>query len=162
MNEIRWTERDIQGAIIRDRFSRSFLMPNFTPKGWWECDVMEVTKAGYLVEHEVKVSRADFFSDRKKSRRVWRQPGCQEVKHELLASRECLPNRFFFACPEGLVQVDEVPEWAGLIEIRSRTPLIKKDAPRLHPQKLDPRVVERARINCYHRLIQSFIQNKGV
>jgi outer membrane autotransporter protein len=41
-------------------------MPNYTPKNWFECDVMAVTKAGYLEEYEIKLSASDFKADSKK------------------------------------------------------------------------------------------------
>ena len=30
------------------------------------------------------------------------------------------PNKFFYACPEDLISVDEIPEWAGLIYVTKR------------------------------------------
>lgn len=42
-------------------------------------------------------------------------------------------NRFFFAVPEGLVSVDEIPEYAGLIYVDENGSARKvKDAPLLH------------------------------
>lgn len=63
------------------------------------------------------------------------------VKHELLAAHdERGPSRFYYAVPQGLVTVEEVPVWAGLIEIREGRygvgwPTITRQAPRLHDQK---------------------------
>ena len=52
---------------------------------------------------EVKVSRSDFLRELKNpaKSRPWVE----------------LSNRFAFAVPRGLIQVDELPEWASLIEV---------------------------------------------
>lgn len=61
------TELDIQIALWKDlQSSRDLVMPNYTPKKWFECDVMAVTKAGYLEEYEIKLSASDFKADAKK------------------------------------------------------------------------------------------------
>jgi len=60
------TARDIQRALILPRYRQSTVMPNYTPRGWWECDVFELTKAEMFVEYEIKLSRADFRADRNK------------------------------------------------------------------------------------------------
>lgn len=54
---------------------------------------------------EVKVSRSDFFSDKKKPERVEGGLGIYR----------------FYLCPVGLVQPDELPEGWGLLEANSRT-----------------------------------------
>ncbi len=58
----------------------------------------------------------------------------------LIASHK-RPNYFYYAVPEGLIQPDEVPEYAGLIWIQKEyrhvksSFIIKKQAPVLHKQK---------------------------
>jgi hypothetical protein len=155
------TAVEILKRLIFKRSRRSFVMPNFTPCGWFECDLWEVTKPGYGVEYEVKVSRGDFFADA--SKQCWvrvdgkRQP---RVKHYDLRDRlPHAPSRFYFVVPAGLVRLDEIPEWAGLIEI-DRTDRghvserLAKAAPKLHGKKVDPSVIERAKVNAYYRYIQ--------
>ena len=44
----------------------------FGDKGKTESDIIAVTKTGYLIEYEVKTSRADFLADRRKTK--WPQP----------------------------------------------------------------------------------------
>src|SRR5687768_13284257 len=53
MNWVRSTPSDI-------------VVPNYYV-GRWEMDVCKVTKAGQMTEYEIKVSRADFIKDFKKS-----------------------------------------------------------------------------------------------
>ena len=43
------------------------------------------------------------------------------------------PHRFYYACPEGLIKKDEIPEYAGLYWVTEKGTLImKKQAPILH------------------------------
>ncbi len=117
-----WT---IQKTLMRKRFHRSFVLPNYTSANWFECDVFEVTAAGYFVEYEVKLTLNDFKADAKKRRHSYGQ--ATAMKHSLLAAADPHgPSRFFFVTPPGLVAVEHresldpaavLPSWAGLIEI---------------------------------------------
>jgi len=134
------------------------VVPNVVVDLWAECDLLTITKALYPVEYEVKLSRSDFFADRKKTvywrkrrspeREHWPEnlehlkwERIEENKHQLLAERDCFPSRFFFVTPQGLVKPDEIPEWAGHIELTPWTTVWRmhrvKDAPRLHNNKVD-------------------------
>lgn len=155
------TAVDILRVLIRERCRRSFVMPNFTPHGWFECDLWQVTKAGYGVEYEVKVSRSDFKADFEKQSWIYfegrRHP---RVKHHDLRDRlPHAPTRFFFVCPAGLLTLEEIPEWTGLIEIHKSergyvSERLAKAAPKLHTVKVEPFAMERARLNAYYRYIQ--------
>ena len=162
------TAGEITQAILRDRWRRNFCLPRFTPVGWWEADVFELTDAGYWREYEIKTSRADFRNDAKK-RKVGR---VERNKHDLLAARDVSgPCQFWFVCPAGLIPVAEVPEWAGLIEMsdtgrghkkyRVRDTVVKA-APRLHQEKCRPVVVEKARECCYWRLHAAWNAEPGL
>lgn|GEM_PF-1914162 len=155
--------QDITEALIRERYRRSFVLPHFTPKDWWECDLYELTEAGYFREFEVKISRADFFADAKKYEQVWPRPyGAPPVflnKHDLLNQKSTRgPVQFFFVTPPDLVRMNEVPDWAGLIEMDGKGPghrLYERErmkAPRLHNQKPDPAIEKQARSVCYWRM----------
>ncbi|OHB80872.1 MAG: hypothetical protein A2W31_11490 [Planctomycetes bacterium RBG_16_64_10] len=55
------------------------------------------------VSIEIKVSRGDFFRD---------------VSNRMKQRRSrMLSNEFYYAGPEGLLTADDVPQWAGLIEV---------------------------------------------
>lgn len=86
----------------------------------WESDLLTVSYNDRTTEYEIKRSRADFFADFKK-----------EEKH-YKTSNGWGANYFYFACPEGLIKANEVPEYAGLIYANSRTSYVKKKAPQLH------------------------------
>ena len=49
-----------------------------------------------------------------------------------------MPHRFYYACPEGLVKLEEVPPYAGLIYTSGATTCqIMKEAPFIHKRKMD-------------------------
>ncbi len=140
----------------------------------WESDFFCVSKSGYCIEVEVKISKGDFMADFKKG------------KHELFKSvllnknyhiencgsgyegsyigkkengrsdyAECsrikiydlnkipIPNKFWYAVPEGLIEAKDVPKYAGLIYVIDRgvdvTPIHKivKPAPFIHKRILE-------------------------
>ena len=169
------TTGEITAALLRDRWKRNFCLPRFTPSGWWEADVFELTDAGYWREYEIKVTRADFRQDQGK--RAWRKPTGADRKgyhnkHDLLAARDTAgPSHFWFVCPAGLIGAEDVPEWAGLIHMTDcvRGPrkyrlrdVVVKPAPRLHKEKCRPQVAEKARECCYWRLHAAWGTEPGV
>jgi hypothetical protein len=152
-NSRQFTAGQITHFILGSRWTKSFTLPRYTPMGWWECDIFQITKAGYWVEYEIKTSIADFKADAGK-RRFSRDGGL--IKHDQLAARSTKgPSRFFFVAPKGLLTVDMIPEWAGLIEVyggnRLTGEIRVKDAPRLHEEKASEQIVISARDCCYWR-----------
>lgn len=160
----------IQSAIF-DQFGAqsALVVPNYTPMGWYECDVLRVTKAGFADEYEIKVSVADFKADAKKGpdqhqRDIYaaatreRQAKMEiRTKHERLAAGDPKgPCRFWFAVPEDLAPHLEIPAWAGLVFFRRgyggilRMSTAKK-APTLHRERIEPAVIEHARGVFYWR-----------
>jgi hypothetical protein len=104
-------EREIQ-LFLFWRFgpASAVVIPNYRPWGWYECDFYQVTKAGFWVEYEVKVSVADFRADFKKAE-----------KHEALAAGEARgPRRFWYVMPWELAEKlsGEIPQYAGLMGVR--------------------------------------------
>jgi hypothetical protein len=59
----------------------------------------------------------------------------QEFERLCDFSRRKMPNFFYYAVPKGMIDVDEVPEYAGLIWIDEGLLYIKKKAPCLHKEK---------------------------
>lgn len=172
------TAKDIQRALCRDLFQQSFVLPNYTPSNWFECDVFEVTAAGFFREYEIKVSRNDFKNDAKKKKHVspWVDQKFIEfkgTKHKLLEARDVRgPVQFWFVVPRGLVRREEVPNWAGLIEAveekwedlgkeHRHVSLVRdvKPAPRLHDAKLESRIRTHANGCCYWRMHRLIIKN---
>ena len=90
-------------------YRQNLIVPNV----YWgmdihECDLLVVSKAGYLTEVEIKITRADLRADAKKGH----------------GHRSRIIKRLFFALPECLESsIEFVPERAGIILVRP----MKKD-----------------------------------
>lgn len=122
-----------------------YIINNLYVLGAYESDFLCIRKSGYIDEIEVKVSRSDFKNDFKH----------KEKKHQILSGTYFLteeekksykdvndiylkPNRFYYACPDGLLKPEEIPDYAGLIYIEDKYfPKIIKKAPLLHKNKID-------------------------
>jgi hypothetical protein len=137
----------------RYKLSNAFIF-----KDDWESDFFVQKQNGYSYEFEVKISRSDFFADKKKvnkhsilengfykkihktgiynltaQRTIWEEKSeNKEVKFK--------PNKFFYVVPTDLVTVDELPKYAGLFYYKPYTGncgLTKiKDAPFIHKEAL--------------------------
>ena len=138
---------DIEWALMQRIGSGSVACPRFTPTAWWECDVAELTGAGYLVEFEIKMSRSDFRRDSRKSGYVRTDPedwksSKKTTKHEMCESgHKRAPNRFYFVTPEKMLAIEDIPKWAGLIEVGRYRDIdwphctVIKRAPLIHKEK---------------------------
>lgn len=130
------TERDIQIALwyFCERTLRHSLISPNTHFYDWESDVLSVTRTGFVHEWEIKVSRSDFKADREKHR------------HAVLTKSYSLrvvaqPNYFWYVTPPGLVNIDEVPDHAGLAYIDIRKPtfhqiVVQRRAPKIYDGKV--------------------------
>lgn len=152
------------------------IMQNYTPREWWECDVFQLTKAGYFNEFEIKVSLSDLRNDCKKEHKIWGvnfvdKSNPQFVVNRVRNKHVCLrekdlkgPSMYWYVTPVGLVTPDEIPDWAGLMEVGYRFPggpiihTVVKSAPRLHREKFsDNRMnaVNQSAYGRYRYIIQS-------
>lgn len=158
---MKFTERDIQRFLYRRNHQRfNVLLPNYTPLGWWECDLFGVTRSGYFHEFEIKVTRADFRKDAAKKRRdSWQWVGAErqtiagKLKHSQIKS-ENGPARFWYVLPEGLIELEEVPEWAGFQVICEKFGghvRIVRQAPQLHRTKIRDSILRHSLSVCYYR-----------
>lgn len=160
------TERTIQLLLYRTFGQRAQIaVPNYTPAGWHECDFWLVTRAGYMREYEIKRSVADFRADAHKLAlpKYKTAPGGgwtaipSMAKHERLAEGDPQgPVQFWYVTPSGLLANEELPLWAGLIEVeparlRLRIANGGRTAPRLHKTKASPAVIVHARGICCYR-----------
>ena len=104
---------------------RNLIVPNV----WYgmglnhECDLMVMTKAGYVYEIEIKTSKADLVRDLKK----WH--GHRDSKIRKLYF--CIPEPLFEEC-QGLI-----PEPAGIIVFDGRNCLKKREAKTTRARPLD-------------------------
>jgi len=79
------------------------------------------------------ITDKDLFNQYGNERKtVFKHTACRIdiIKHKI-------PNRFYYACPEGLIQPDEVPEYAGLLWLKGHSIYDMKNAPLLHKEKHD-------------------------
>lgn len=61
---------------------------------------------------------------------------CREKLNEHLPERRKMPNYFFYAVPEGMLQPDEIPPYAGLVYVSEEGKITKTvKGPLLHNQK---------------------------
>lgn len=156
---------------MRERYRRNFVLPNYTPAKWFECDVFQITEAGYFNEFEIKISRGDFHADAKKLKRIWdwddaagHGKNTDVRKHDYFDQpHEHGPRQFWYVTPENLVTADEVPSWAGLIWIIEYDGRFcernVKSAPSLHRHKIAPGIQEHAQGVCYWRLHSYFAKH---
>lgn len=158
------TGRQIQRAIIAHRYRRNFCIPNYTPRGWFECDVFELTGARSFREYEIKISRADWKADALKTRSVGPWAAREEVTKHLLLERADVrgPSQFWYACPTGLLRTDELPAWAGLIYFDGCHPTQVKPAPRLHRQVVSTAVRTHAMSVLYWRFHTLWLRRVNV
>ena len=143
-------ERQIQIALYY-RFNTGWKVacPNIYYYWTWECDVLALTKSDYLIEYEIKISKADFENDFKS--KSW--------KHRFLTNQQNhkSPNRFYYVIPVELEDKIVVPEYAGLIVVIKNKwsnyyhVRVKKKAPRLHSRKPSEESKERIFHSCYFR-----------
>lgn len=136
--------KDIQKAVGAFLYSKGYspIVFNFLFDTGHECDVLGVSRAGYMYEYEVKISRADFKKDFEK-----------RYKHNNMAARKSLfsngryvcPNYFYYVVPEGLVSIEEIPEYAGLIQIDpfSIQFIEAKSPAKIHAHKADDRMIKK-------------------
>jgi hypothetical protein len=121
--------KEITEAIGKRQVLRNHtpVVANITTVFDWEIDLFSVNKEGYIYEFEVKISRADFVKDKKKKK--WTCP------YRTLPQNT--PNYYSYACIEGLILVNEIPDFAGLYYYKERE-IIEIKSPKLrHKFKKD-------------------------
>lgn len=91
----------------------AFNMFLFGPK--WESDYLVFSKAGYIWEAEIKISRSDFQADLRNK--------AEKHRNLLLGlkgeSPVPVPNHFVYVCPEDVIRPEDLEElpYAGLLWI---------------------------------------------
>lgn len=58
------------------------------------------------------------------------------VSSTVLFKKPLIPNRFYYACPKGLIDKKDIPEYAGLIYVDRYSFKIIKKAPLIHKEKI--------------------------
>ena len=98
----------------------------------WESDFFAISKTGYSIEVEIKVSKSDFKADFKKKN------AAGVDKHHIILSKyeENKPNKFYFACPEGLIKKEDINPKYGLIWVYNTRVEIVQNPKFLHKAKM--------------------------
>lgn len=165
--KITHTEGSIQD-LLHSKYGQTvrYKVPNaYVFKADWESDYFILQKgSGYCYEIEIKVSKADFKSDSKKTHKhqILREGKYDHTRYTYLydpitklnirdengnAIKDYVttththtfrPNKFYYCVPEGLIKVEDVPDYAGLMYVED-SGYIKtvKEAKFLHKEKLN-------------------------
>lgn len=161
--EFEFNEQNIINLVARHQSSicTSFdvLIPNCYTSHDNEADLLAIRKSGMCDEFEIKISRADFFNDAKKTVQYrscewdgideqflaenndyiktgiiapWQKP-----KYESLVDGDMTANYFWYVIKEGIVELDEIPDFAGVFFVDDNGELSRaRTAKRLHRNKL--------------------------
>lgn len=81
----------------------------------WEADILLVDLEGFSHEIEIKLSKADFKNDFKKSYKN-SHTGETFLKHDKISCGDYVCNHFSFLIPMGMVETKDIPEHCGIIE----------------------------------------------
>lgn len=157
-NNFKFTEEYIQKKL--DGFfaesTKKYVIENLYVFSW-ESDKLIETRSGLIYEFEIKISKSDFKNDFKKKNKHVILEGKEthiptfdglEPKYKERYEKNYLvgnfkkPNYFYYAVPEGMIDKEDVPEYAGLIyvipddgEFKFNYLKLVKMAPKLHDTK---------------------------
>lgn len=122
MEKVSMSTKEIQVAICKMEVLKGSLACENIGFFNGEADCLSLNKNGFAHEFEVKVSRSDFKADLKKSKWVYFENRVERA----------IPNYFSYACPTGLIQISEIPAYAGLIYLEGGEIEIQKSPKLLH------------------------------
>ncbi len=133
MKENKINEFTIQNALYAylTKKAHQYITPNIYI-GHLESDMISVTKAGFIHEYEIKLNLQDFKADFKKSKHAHMRNSHRQFR-----------NYFWFVAPAGLIDIKDIPEYAGYIEVeigaKSKEIICyeKKRPKRLHNRKIN-------------------------
>lgn len=158
------TEASIQDLVYRwcMESRHEITVPNCGTAWGFDSDIASVTRGLIGHEFEIKISRADWLSELRQINGESRTDKYRRAKRlrsaDVIASaiadrgagrryvvvdgercRQPPPNYFWMVAPPGVVKSDELPVYAGLMEVVGDRLHVIKSAPRLHPMKLTDR-----------------------
>ena len=139
LNKTEWTEKKIQDILKKHFLSpntKKYEITNLYVYGW-ESDYLAITKSMVAYEVEIKVSKADFKNDfkNKQDKHLLFEDGNMIGRFPKGSS---MPNYFYYAVPDGLIGVDEVPDYAGLLYVQPWGITFVKQPKKLTDEKFDP------------------------
>lgn len=147
------TSQDIQKIIFKEYYERGHcpIAGNITVPYLYEADVLSISGTGLSYEFEIKVSKADFKKDFTKTKKhsSLRTRGLNHQNQNTLY----IPSYFFYVCPENLIDVSEIPEYAGLIYCTENGLKEIKNAPRLHTIKVGKDILDKMARSLTEKMI---------
>ena len=123
-------ENVMQGVLMRyalDEKRHELAIPNMTTLYNWESDLLSVTRSDLVHEYEIKLSLSDYRRDFDKK---WKHISLNHTAYRR-------PNYFWYVTYQ--VEIDP-PDYAGwmIVEDHGLRVVVKRDAPRLHTDKIRP------------------------
>ena len=112
---------DVQRHLVCNKWKSPFyflrqfvVLPNSNSFTSWEADLLVCSKAGFLTEIEIKVSRQDWRNDTKKDKFQNRPDGRRAYGWGFI-------KQFYYAVPREIAGDSDalvrMPQWAGLIAV---------------------------------------------
>lgn len=142
----KYTERYLQSRFFHTFVYRKYdlIIPNVIAN-IGICDLLCIRKSGYTEDVEIKVTHSDFIQEFKHKKN----------KHLTLRTRSCACNRFWFFCPEGVIDEKEIPKYAGFLVLDKAGKIrVVKEAPLLHKEK-HPYLTDPSKI-CHSLMFKVF------
>ena len=141
---------DMQRYFYTHTWQRyTLLAPNIYLQFHTEMDLCGIRKSGFIDEIEIKTTKADYYADFKKIGMY------KKLKHDNIQAGEMPCNYFSFLLPEGLIELEEIPDYAGLYiykQFDNGQSSVRevKSAKRLHRRKIsDKKLFEIGRKMSY-------------
>lgn len=139
--------------------SHWLVIENFSPFHKYEYDIFSVNRGGMFYEFEVKISRSDFLKPKEKLKHLEYQHSLEVNKGEIVyvdAEKEIsnwrkVPNYFSYVCPPGLIDIKEIPQFAGLFYCTESGIEPIREPTRIHGDKWDAAKI-------YDKVIRTYSQ----
>lgn len=168
----RLTAKELQQCIYTLYKSKNYRYFSLNTFGFgdFEADFVAIHPENqFCVEFEIKMSKSDFHADFKKKN-----------KHELLKNGKWVSNQFFFVAEKGVLDLKQIPNHLGLIEVskvtkwkvikkkfvtkRKRTYVyniaVTKNAQVLHQREFPDHLLIKVLTSVMHKFFENF--NKGI
>lgn len=155
----------IQAAFYSEYCKSSkLIVPNVYAYHKYESDLLRITKSLYSIEYEIKLTKSDFHADFRKSHNTIVGIKNRSVVYDKQTKHEFYqlgkgPNEFYYVFPTGLIDLQLIPEWCGVIEMRKwdyygheRISLTKiRNARRLHKNCVNQHIIDHLYESTYYR-----------
>ncbi len=136
---MKYTEGMIQ-ALIWNRLHCQPLFCNvFTGCNEW--DALYISAAGYATGFEIKLSKSDLKADFKKPRHNMLLTRTPKSGLRFGPNLGTLIKHFYYVCAGFSIDVEDIPEYAGLMIVNKYGLSVGKNAPILWKEKVDGKTI---------------------